>query len=99
MFKISFTASPMNPLMASDAGIHILGQDIKQTKLKVTFASLPDGMQSFRRCTFLICAVGDKISDSSQAERITRFESRVLVNNKTFIILWTKREVNVGPSP
>ena len=55
-------------------------------------------MQSFHRCTVQICTVGDKISDSSQAMGIARFKSRVLMYNKTVVILWTKREVNVGPS-
>ena len=100
MFKISYTPSPMLPQVASDVGIHILGQDIsnKHTYSNFNSVSLPHGMQSFRRRTVRIRTVGDKISDSSQAVGIARFKSRVLVDNKTVIILWTKREVDVGPS-
>jgi len=86
--------------MASDVGIHILGQDIsdKQHLKQFDIASLPNGMQSFGRCTVRIRTVRDKISDSSHAVGIARFKSRVLVDNKTVVILWTKREVDVGLS-
>ena len=55
-------------------------------------------MQSFGRCTILIRTGCDEISDSSQAVVIARFKSGVLVDNKTVVILGTKRVVNVGPS-
>ena len=54
-------------------------------------------MQSFRRCTVRIRTVGDKILDGSQALGIARFKPRVLVDNKTMIIMWTKPEVDVRP--
>jgi hypothetical protein len=54
-------------------------------------------MQSFRRCTIRIRTVGDEIPDSSQALGIARFKSRILVDNKVMIIIWTKREVDVRP--
>jgi hypothetical protein len=54
-------------------------------------------MQSFRRCTVRIRTVGDKILDGSQALGVARFKSRVLVDNKMMIIIWTKREVDVRP--
>src|SRR5580658_1843110 len=97
MFKISSTPSPMLPPMASDVGIHILGQDISdiQTVSISNIVSLPDSMQPFRRCTARICTVDDKILDSSQALGIARFKSRVLVDNNMMIIIWTKREVDV----
>ena len=100
VFKMTSTPSPMFLPMASDAGIHILVQDIsdKQHLKNLNVDSLPDGMQSFPRCTVRIGTVGNKILDSSQAIGITRFKSRELVDNKTVVILWTKREVNVGPS-
>jgi hypothetical protein len=56
-------------------------------------------MQSFCRCTVRIRTVGDKLTDSSQAVGVAGFKSRVFVDNKTVVILWTKGEVNVGPSP
>ena len=37
----------------------------------------------------------DELSDSPQARDI---KSRILVNNKTVVIVWTKREVDVGLS-
>src|SRR6266852_2609826 len=95
MFRISSTPSPMLPPMASDVGIHILGQDISDKQTYFNIASLPNGMQSFRRCTVRISTVGDKISNSSQALGITRFKSGVLVENKMMIIIWTEREVDV----
>ena len=54
-------------------------------------------MQSFRRCTVRIRTVCDEISDSSQALGIARFKSRILVDNKTMIIIWAIREVDVRP--
>ena len=85
--------------MASDVGIHILGQDIRQTNFEANFniVSLPDGMQSFRRCTVRIRTVCDEISDSSQGLGIARFKSRILVDNKMMIIIWAIREVDVRP--
>ena len=85
--------------MASDVGMHILGQDIsdRHTGSNFNIVSLPDGMQSFRRCTVPIRTIGDEISDSSCALGIARFKSRVLVDNKMMIIVWTKREVDVRP--
>jgi hypothetical protein len=99
MFKISSTPSPMLPPMASDVGIHILVQDIsdKQTCSNFNIVSLPDGMQSFRRSTVRIRTVGDEILDGSKAVGVARFKSRVLVDDKTMVIIWTKREVDVRP--
>jgi len=100
MFKISSTPSPILPLMASNVGIHILGKNIsKKIKNQSEFdiASLPDSMQSFRRCTVSIRTDRDEFLDSSQAVRITRFKSRVLVDDKMMIIIWTKHEIDVGP--
>jgi hypothetical protein len=54
-------------------------------------------MQSFRRRTVRIRTVGDKISDSSQALSIARSKTRVLVYNKSVVIIWTKCEVDVRP--
>ena len=54
-------------------------------------------MQSFRGCTGRIGTNCDEIPDRSQAVGIARFESRVLVNNKIMIIIWTKCEIDVGP--
>ena len=52
-------------------------------------------MQSFRSCTVHIRTVVDKISDSSQALGIARFQSRVFVDDETMVIIWTKREIDV----
>jgi hypothetical protein len=54
-------------------------------------------MQSFRMCAGRIGTVCNEILDGSQAWSITRFKSRILVNNKTAVIVWTKSEVDVGP--
>jgi hypothetical protein len=55
-------------------------------------------MQYFRRCAGRIGTVCNEILDGSQARGITRFKYRILVNNKTAVIVWTKREVDVGLS-
>ena len=75
--------------IASDVGIHILGRYISDEQYLSNFniASLPDGMQSFRRCTVRIRIIGDKISGRPQVVDIASLESRVLVDNKTVVIL------------
>ena len=89
----------MFPLVTSDAGIHILGEDqLSKNEIDFNIASLPDGMQSFRRRAHRIGMVCNEIPDGSQARGIARFKSRILVNNKTAVIVWAKRDVDVGTS-
>jgi len=56
-------------------------------------------MQSFPRCAGRTGTVCDELlDDGSKARGIARIKSRILVNNKTAVIVWTKREVDVGLS-
>ena len=100
MFKISSMPSPMLPLTASDAGIHILDQDTLANKNKRNFNlnPSPDGIQSFRGWTIRISPGCDKIPDSSKALWISRFKSRAFVDNNMTVIVWAKRKVDIERS-
>lgn len=86
--------------MASDVGTHILCKEVSTEEKLRSFdmASLPDGMQSFGRCAVRIGTVCNEFLDGSQVRGIARFKSGVFVDNKAAVIVWTKREVDVGPT-